>query len=182
MFYPMKSKRTVVALSVATAAIIAAVAFFMLSGPPTKSAATALPQTSRDAVAAAQVIPIDVASLQTLMAIDPNLVIIDVRKAAELSGPLGFIPQSQNIPMKALTRSLDSLPRGKTLVFICHSGPRSLKAARKAADHGLTSYFVKGGMVAWRQMTRSKGKENPPVAPPPSAPQETPFFGRDMGC
>jgi rhodanese-related sulfurtransferase len=178
----MKYKRTIVAGFVAAAGIIAAIAIFALSEPPSSSTATALPRSPRDTEALGQVIPIDVVALQKLMTVDPYLVIIDVRKAAERSGPLGFIPQSQNIPMKELTAGLDRLPRGKTLVFICHSGPRSLEAARKAADNGLTSYYVKGGMVAWRRMLRHKKKENLPVSPTPSAPEETPFFGRDMGC
>ena len=177
----MKRSRITIALF-AAAGIIAAMAIFTHSKSPSSGKATALPGSPHDAVTPGQVIPIDVGALQRLMTIDPNLVIIDVRKPSERSGPLGFIPKSLNIPMKKLTAGLDKLPKGKTLVFICHSGPRSLEAARKAAATGLTSYYVKGGMVAWRQMMRPKGKENSPVSPPPSGPEETPFFGRDMGC
>jgi rhodanese-related sulfurtransferase len=172
----MKRNRIILAVWIAAAGFIAAMAVFTHPGPPAPSA------SAPNAVTPGRVLAIDVPALQRLMRMDPNLVIIDVRKAAERSGPLGFIPQSLNIPMKKLTASLDKLPRGKTLVFICHSGPRSLEAARKAVAIGLTSYYVKGGMVAWRQMMRPKGKENSPVSPPPSAPEETPFFGRDMGC
>jgi rhodanese-related sulfurtransferase len=178
----VRLKRTIVAGFFAAAGLIAAMVIFVLSESHSGGMATALPHSSRGGVAAGRVIPIDVVALHKLMAVDPNLVIVDVRKAKERSGPLGFIPQSLNIPMKELTKSLDRLPRGKTLVFICYSGPRSLKAARKAADHGLTSYYVKGGMVAWRQMMRPKKEENPSVSPSPSVPEETPFFGRDMGC
>jgi hydroxyacylglutathione hydrolase len=176
----MKRNRIILAVWVAAAGIIAAMAISTRSGPP------ALPESSPNAVTAGRVLAIDVPALQRLMRMDPNLVIIDVRKAAERSGPLGFIPQSLNIPMKKLTASLDQLPKGKTLVFICRSGPRSLDAARKAAAIGLTSYYVKGGMLAWRRMQRQKENENLPASPPPAtpdeAPEEAPFFGRDMGC
>ena len=168
------------------AGIIAALAIFTPSQPPSSSSATVRPGSPHKTVTAGQVIPIDVAALQRLISIDPNLVIVDVRKAAERTGPLGFIPQSLNIPMNNLTAGLDKLPRGKTLVFICYSGPRSLNAARKAASVGITSYYVKGGMVAWRRMTHHQVKENLPASQPPSAPEEapeeTPFFDRDMGC
>ena len=133
-----------------------------------------------------RVIPIDVAGLHHLMAVDPNLVIIDVRKAKERTGPLGSIPHALAIPEKKVLRHPEILPRGKTLVFICYSGPRSIRTARKAAALGITSYYVKGGMVAWRQYERSrsgKGRSDPAS---PDAPEESPsenlFFGKDMGC
>lgn len=183
----MKINRTIiVAISIAAAGIIAVLAIAPHSEAPVRRTATALPESAHKAVALGQVIPIDVVVLKRLMTSDPNLVIIDVRKAAELTGPLGSIPQSLNIPAKQLISTLDRLPRGKSLVFICHSGPRSLQVARKAAALGLTSYYVKGGMVAWRRMMRHNGKEHSPAPPPSSVPQktpeETPFFGRDMGC
>lgn len=181
----MKINRIIIAVSVAVG-IIAAMAIFTRPQPPSGNSAAVRPGSPHNTVTSGQVIPIDVVALQRLISIDPNLVIVDVRKAAERTGPLGFIPQSLNIPMNNLTAGLDKLPRGKTLVFICHSGPRSLNAARKAASLGITSYYVKGGMKAWRRMTRHKGKENTPASPPPSAPEEapeeTPFFDRDMGC
>jgi rhodanese-related sulfurtransferase len=176
----MKSSRIIFAIGVIAAGIIAAMAISTRSGPPAPSA------SAQNAVTPGRVLAIDVPALQRLMRMDPNLVIIDVRKAAERSGPLGFIPRSLNIPMKKLTAGLEKLPKDKTLVFICHSGPRSLDAARKAAAFGLTSYYVKGGMVAWRRMQRRKGDEKHPAAPSPATPEqgpeETPFFERDMGC
>jgi rhodanese-related sulfurtransferase len=133
-----------------------------------------------------RVIPIDVAGLQRLMAVDPNLVIIDVRKAKERTGPLGYIPNSLAIPEKTVLEHPESLPSGKTLVFICYSGPRSIKTARKAASRGITSYYVKGGMVAWRQYERSKSGQGRPKPVSPDEPDESPsdnlFFGKDMGC
>jgi rhodanese-related sulfurtransferase len=176
----MKSSRIIFAVLVAAAGLIAAMAVFTHPGPPAPSAA------APNAVTPGRVLPIDVAALQRLMRMDPNLVLIDVREPAERSGPLGSIPRSLNIPMKRLTASLDKLPEGKTLVFICRSGPRSRDAARKAAAAGLTSYYVQGGMVAWRRMQHPKGDEKRPAAPSPATPEqgpeETPFFGRDLGC
>jgi len=175
----MKNNRIILAVGVIAAGVIAAMAISSHSGPPAPSA------SAQNAVTPGRVLAIDVVALQRLMRMDPNLVIIDVRRAAERSGPLGFIPRSLNIPMKQLAAGLDKLPKDKTLVFICHSGPRSLDAARKAAASGLTSYYVKGGMVAWRRMLRHKGDEKRPAAPQPTpeeGPEETPFFERDMGC
>ncbi len=182
----MRMKRIIIAVSVAAVAIIAAMAIFSPSGPPSGRTENKPPEPRIDTSRPGRVIPIDVTVLQRLMAVDPNLVIIDVREAEERSGPLGFIPNSLNLPVRTSITNPDSLPRGKTLVFICRSGPRSLEAARNAAALGLTSYYVQGGMKAWRQMLRLQDKENRPASPDPAAPrqvpEETPFFGRDMGC
>ena len=182
----MQKSRIIIALFLTVAAIIAATVFFSPRGPLSGVPTTTPPGSPDEGRAAGRVIPIDAAALQRLIAMDPNLVLIDVRKTEERTGPLGSIPNSLNIPMKKLPDTLEPLPRDKTLVFICHSGPRSLKAARMAAALGLTSYYVKGGMVAWRRMQRLKGKDDVPASPRMTNPEEeqeqTPFLGRDMGC
>jgi len=180
----MKISPKMIAATLTAAAVVAVV--FAYIGRSSSGPATAPGKLSNEAVNIGRVIPIDVVALQRLMTVDPNLVIIDVRKTEERSGPLGYIPQSLLIPEKTVLEHPENLPSGKTLVFICYSGPRSLRVARKAASRGITSYYVKGGMVAWGQLERSKDKKNPPESPLPKIPEEppteTPFFGKDMGC
>jgi len=182
----MKISRNSIAAALVAVGVASAAAIFTLTGPSSNHTMSAPLVPSNHTVAVGLVLSIDVVALQRLMTVDSNLVIVDVRKVEERTGPLGYIPQSLSIPEKTVLDHPESLPTGKTLVFICHSGPRSLKVARKAAALGLTSYYVKGGMVAWRHMKQSIGKENLPAQPSPPAPEEhpeeTPFFGKDMGC
>ncbi len=181
--HPMKISPKIIAAALTAAAVAAIFAF---SGQSTSGLATAPVERGSEAVTIGRVIPIDIVALQRLMTVDPNLIIIDVRKAEERSGPLGYIAKSLSIPEKTILEHPENLPSGKTLVFICHSGPRSLKVARKAASRGITRYYVKGGMVAWRQLERSKSEKNPTESPLPKTPEkpptDTPFFGKDMGC
>ncbi|MEJ2100992.1 MAG: hypothetical protein P8X68_13560 [Desulfobacterales bacterium] len=47
-----------------------------------------------------RVIEIDVLRLRTLLQLDPNLYLVDVRNASELDGPLGRIPQAVHIQLQ----------------------------------------------------------------------------------
>jgi rhodanese-related sulfurtransferase len=184
----MKIRHPLIAAALSAAAVAAATAAIFAWNARFSDLPIYVPTgPSGQAQTVGRVIPIDVAGLQRLMAVDPNLVIIDVRLAKERTGPLGYIPNSLAIPEKTVLEHPESLPSGKTLVFICYSGPRSIKTARKAASLGITSYYVKGGMVAWRQYERSKSGgqgRSKPVSPeePDESPSENPFFGKDMGC
>jgi rhodanese-related sulfurtransferase len=126
-----------------------------------------------------KVLHLDARGLDLLLQSDPNLLLIDVREPDELTGPLGKIPQARNVPMQELEKNPEQFPRDKTLVLICRSGHRSLKAADLLAEHGYVVYSVDGGMRSWRKL-------HPQTAPPaeggsqkePSAPVHTPGTGK----
>lgn len=101
-------------------------------------------------------IAINVQGLQTLIQMDPHLCLVDVRNAEELNGPLGYIKRALNVPVKAVQDRPLQFPAGKTVVFISARGRRSLAAARAVAAHGGVAYWVKGGMQAWRRLSRHK--------------------------
>jgi rhodanese-related sulfurtransferase len=148
-----------------------------------------------------KVLHLDARGLDLLLQSDPNLLLIDVRTPSELTGPLGKIPQSRNVPMQNLEKNPEQFPRDKTLVLICRSGHRSLEAADLLAEHGYVVYSVDGGMQSWREL-------HPQTSPPaeggsqkkPGAPVHTPgtgkpsprengnqhspekFFDNNMGC
>jgi rhodanese-related sulfurtransferase len=148
-----------------------------------------------------EVLHLDARGLDLLLQSDPNLLLIDVREPDELTGPLGKIPQSWNVPMQNLEKNPEQFPRDKTLVLICRSGHRSLEAADLLAEHDYVVYSVDGGMQSWREL-------HPQTSPPakggsqthPGAPVHTPgtgkpsprengnqhppekFFDNNMGC
>jgi rhodanese-related sulfurtransferase len=134
-----------------------------------------LPAWAGQPLSQGKVLHLDVRSLELLLLSDPNLLLIDVRTPGELTGPLGKIPQSRNVPMQELEKKPEQFPHDKTLVLICRSGHRSLKVAELLSDHGYVVYSVDGGMLAWRKLhpEASLPAEGLPPKEPP-APNQTP--------
>jgi rhodanese-related sulfurtransferase len=160
-----------------------------------------LPALAGQSSSQGKVLHIDARGLDLLLQSDPNLLLIDVRTPDELTGPLGRIPQSRNVPMEELEKNPEQFPRDKTLVLICRSGHRTLKAANLLAEHGYVVYSVDGGMQSWRELhplaslPSEGGPQKEPRAPvhtpdkvKPSLPengnQHPPekFFDNNMGC
>lgn len=81
------------------------------------------------------------------------MVILDVRMQDELSGPLGKIGGSINIPLQELEKRIGELDkyRGKEFFIISRSGIPSKLAAEMLRDHGFKAVNVIGGMMAYRQ-------------------------------
>jgi rhodanese-related sulfurtransferase len=139
-----------------------------------------------------EVIEIDVLALRTMLQLDPNLYLVDVRSARELDGPLGRIPQAVHIPLRTVMEKPDIFASSKTLVFICEAGVRSMMAAKAVASQGRVAYSVKGGMTAWRELESLKSDSSPAEKPGPAPENKRPsgrdgddskeFFEQDMGC
>ena len=82
-----------------------------------------------------------------------EVVIIDVRRPDEYTGELGHVPGSQLIVLDNLGEKVSSLPKDKTIVFVCRSGARSARASLLATQEGILSCFnMKGGMILWNQL------------------------------
>ncbi len=82
-----------------------------------------------------------------------DVIVIDVRQPDEFNGELGHIPNSQLFVLDELEETLALLPKDKTIVFVCHSGGRSTKAAYLAIQNGYNSVFnLKGGLVLWTEL------------------------------
>ena len=70
---------------------------------------------------------ISVASFNRIMKESPdNLLVVDVRDAKEFKA--AAIKGSINIPIDQLEKKIDSLPKGKPIVFVCGTGGRSGEA------------------------------------------------------
>ena len=96
---------------------------------------------------------------------DAALIFVDVREGDEVEKH-GQIPGSVHIPRGVLEFYIDKtsslhhevFSSGKTLVFYCETGGRSVLAARLAMDMGLGNVaYLGGGFTAW---TKSGGTVN----------------------
>jgi len=78
---------------------------------------------------------------------DP-LMLVDVREPREFAA--GHLPGAINMPMSELDRRLAELPARSTVVFMCRSGGRSLRACGQALrDGAVTPLQLEGGLLAW---------------------------------
>jgi sulfur-carrier protein adenylyltransferase/sulfurtransferase len=82
-----------------------------------------------------------------------SMVLVDVREPAEFA--TGHLPQAVNVPLGQIERELQrgnpTLPRDRTLVFLCRSGARSLKACAFARRSGYENILqLEGGLLAFK--------------------------------
>lgn len=84
---------------------------------------------------------------------DPNIVVLDVRTAQELKGPLGQIDGAVNIPVQNLEERISEVEKlkGKKIAVICRTGNRSARAQQILKEHGINSINVEGGMQEYRE-------------------------------
>lgn len=81
-----------------------------------------------------------------------DLILVDVRHKEEFTDELGHIPGAVLHVLDQLASTIKSLPKDKTIVFVCRSGGRSARAAEYAMGLGYESvYNLKGGMLLWNE-------------------------------
>jgi len=78
-----------------------------------------------------------------------DAVVLDVREPEEYAQ--GHVPGAINLPQAELASRLEELPHDRTLLTMCRSGSRSLRAAQFLKQVGFNRVAsVKGGTEAWR--------------------------------
>jgi sulfur-carrier protein adenylyltransferase/sulfurtransferase len=78
--------------------------------------------------------------------------LVDVREAFELQGPLGSLPNVKNIPLGTLVARRAEIPQDRDVVLICQAGHRSARALDQLRRLGYTRVrHLEGGMQAVRQ-------------------------------
>lgn len=100
--------------------------------------------------------PVDPAKVQPFEAVqlsaaleDGNIRLIDVRSDEEVAG--GMIPGAEHIPIDRFDPARLDLSDGRTVVFYCHSGRRSARAAERLSDFsGKKERHLEGGIEAWQ--------------------------------
>ena len=79
-----------------------------------------------------------------------ELVVIDVRMPWELE--VSSVDFSENIVLNEIPSRLEDIPKDKTLIFMCRSGARSMKACEFLAGQGWDEsrlLNLEGGILAW---------------------------------
>ncbi|THA86630.1 rhodanese-like domain-containing protein [Streptomyces sp. A0592] len=79
-----------------------------------------------------------------------ELTVVDVRTPGEFAS--GHLPDSLNVPLDRLVRSLPQLRQAAdrgALLIVCASGARSDSAVRTLASHGIPASSLAGGTEAW---------------------------------
>lgn len=87
---------------------------------------------------------------QTLLAQQPNAILLDVREDNEIA--LCQIAGSLHIPMNLIPLHHNQLPDDTPIIVYCHHGIRSLNVARYLEHLGFEQlYNLTGGIDAWAQ-------------------------------
>ncbi len=87
-----------------------------------------------------------------------NIVILDVRTPAELSGPLGKIETAINIPIQELPDRIKELEpyRDKQIYVICRTQNRSFASSQFLNKNGFKTLYVTGGMSEYFDKLKSE--------------------------
>lgn len=97
----------------------------------------------------AAVTQISVQTLQQMLADEPRLQLVDVRRAGEYRG--GCAAGAVNLPLHELPERVADLDRSRPTAVICGGGYRSSIATSLLERAGFTElYNVTGGTAAWR--------------------------------
>ncbi len=96
---------------------------------------------------------VEVADLKRQLDAGEDVLLLDVRSAADFAGDLGHIPRARNVPLEELPARLAEFEdrKQRPVRLICRTDRRSAQAARLLAEAGFSNaQVVRGGMTAWR--------------------------------
>jgi rhodanese-related sulfurtransferase len=91
---------------------------------------------------------ISVGDFAALRGRDASYALLDVREPWEVS--LCGLPEAMTIPMNEIPDRLDTLPRDRPLVVLCHHGARSYQVMEWLRRQGYENAInLDGGIDAW---------------------------------
>ena len=105
---------------------------------------------------------VDPARVQSWLAEDPALQLIDVREPYEREA--GHIAGTRHVELVDLSAQAQTLPHDRAVVFYCRVGNRSLMAAQALRASGFEAYSMRGGLQRWAQEGRPMSPEGGYVA------------------
>ncbi len=77
------------------------------------------------------------------------VVLVDVRQPEEYEA--AHVPGATLIPLSDVVARAGEIPRNGPVYVICHTGPRSQRAADYYRNLGIEAYNVDGGTKAWAE-------------------------------
>lgn len=95
---------------------------------------------------------LEVEELKRRLDAGEDLLVLDVRTAADFVGEQGHLAVAANLPLEELPGRLDELGEDpeRTIAVVCRTDRRSAKAAALLARRGFADvHVVRGGMTAW---------------------------------
>ena len=92
-----------------------------------------------------------------ILAADPDVQIIDVREANELT--TGMIEDAVHIPSGDILERATELDKSRRIIAVCHAGGRSKRVAATLTELGFNADTLGGGMAGWEA-------EGLPTVPP----------------
>ena len=95
---------------------------------------------------------LDVEELKRRLDAGEDLLVMDVRTAADFVGEQGHLPVARNMPLEELADRADELGADpeRTIAIVCRTDRRSAKAAALLTRRGFADvHVVRGGMTAW---------------------------------
>jgi len=95
---------------------------------------------------------LEVSDLKQRLEADENLLVLDVRTAADFVGEQGHLPTAQNLPLEELRERVEELEpwMEQTVMLVCCTDRRSAKAAAILTKAGFSDvHVIRGGMTAW---------------------------------
>ncbi|MEJ2143358.1 MAG: rhodanese-like domain-containing protein [Gammaproteobacteria bacterium] len=102
----------------------------------------------------------DVETLKRKLDASEDILLLDVRSAAEYVGEQGHVKGSVLIPVEELDKRVSEIQefQEKTVMTICRTDRRSAKAAQILAKHGFADvHVVRNGMTAWNESNFDTG-------------------------
>ncbi len=95
---------------------------------------------------------LDVTDLKQRLDAGEDLLVLDVRTAADFVGEQGHLAVARNLPLEELPARLRELEHylERTVALVCRTDRRSAQAARILAQAGFADvHVVRGGMTDW---------------------------------
>ena len=86
------------------------------------------------------------------LAIDGDLLVLDVRTAADFVGEQGHIEAAVNIPVEDLQQRMDEIGNHleQPVAIVCRTDKKSAQAALLLTEEGFADvHVVRGGMTKW---------------------------------
>ncbi len=93
-----------------------------------------------------------VQALKARLAAGEEVLVLDVRTAADYAGDSGHIPGARNLPLEGLPQHITELGEflETPIAVVCSTDKRSIQAERLLAGQGFADvHVVEGGMTAW---------------------------------